>query len=337
MRSCPKLPRRSLLKTLAATGFLPALMPFSRVLGQTNQTSLILLGTQGGPNFNLQRGETASLLVVEGIPYLLDCGYGTFRALLEAGINFLTLPSIFLTHLHDDHVADLPALLSHQWTQGRVDATTVYGPFGTDALVAAALQFTSANADIRFIDEQRSLRPAEMISGKVIPATQTVNLAYEDERVRVSTIENTHFPAWARAQMPYRALSYRFDTVDRSVVFSGDTTYSGNLVALARGADVFVCETIDLATTREWFDRASAGNEGDLYQDAREGIWQHIIETHASTEQAGRMAAEAGVKTLVLNHVLPGALMDVPESAYLAGIRRYFQGEVIVGKDGQVI
>jgi len=306
-------------------------------LAQTSSTNIILLGTQGGPNFNLQRGETASLLVVDNVPYLIDCGYGTKRAILEAGINFLNLPTIFLTHLHDDHVADLPALLSHQWTQGRVEPTTVFGPYGTDDLVTAALQFSQANTTIRFVDEQRSLQPATVFSGQVIPATQTIHSAFEDERVKVSTIENTHFPDWAKAQMPYRALSYRFETADRSVVFSGDTTYSENLVTLAKDADVFVCETIQLAKTREWFDLASAGGEGDLYQDAREGIWQHIIETHASTEEAGRMAAEAGVKTLVLNHILPGSLMDEPDEIYLEGIRQHFDGEVIVGTDGMVI
>jgi len=323
--------RRNTLKALFASAGMAA-VPM-RAMAQDSSTKIILLGTQGGPNFNLQRGETSSLLVVEDVPYLIDCGYGTKRALLQAGINFLVLPNIFLTHLHDDHVSDIPALLSHQWTQGRVDPTTVYGPFGTDALVEAALQFSQANIEIRFIDEQRTLHPSDVFSGVVIPATQTINHAYEDERVRVSTIENTHFPEWAKADMPYRALSYRFDTADRSVVFSGDTTYSENLVTLAKDADVFVCETIELRTTREWFDMASAGGEGDLYQDAREGIWKHIIETHSSTEQAGRMAAEAGVKTLVLNHVLPGALMDLPDEVYFEGIRKYFDGEIIVGKD----
>jgi len=286
----------------------------------------------------LKRGETASLLLVDDVPYLVDCGYGTKRALLEAGISFLNLQNIFLTHLHDDHVADLPALLSHQWTQGRVAPTTVYGPFGTESLVAAALQFNQANTDIRFVDEKRTLHPTTVTSGEVIPATTTVHKAFEDDRVMVSTIENTHFPEWAKAQMPHRALSYRFDSADRSVAFSGDTTYSKNLVTLASNADVLVCECIEMDTTRVWFDQATGGDDGEtLYNDAREGIWEHIIETHATTVDAGRMAAEAGVKTLVLNHVLPGSLMDIPDSVYIDGVRRHFDGEVIVGTDQMMI
>ena len=328
--------RRNTLKALLA-GVAASAIPFS-VFSQDQRTQIILLGTQGGPNFNLKRGETASLLLVDDVPYLVDCGYGTKRALLEAGISFLNLQNIFLTHLHDDHVADLPALLSHQWTQGRVAPTTVYGPFGTESLVAAALQFNQANTDIRFVDEKRTLHPTTVTSGEVIPATTTVHKAFEDDRVMVSTIENTHFPEWAKAQMPHRALSYRFDSADRSVAFSGDTTYSKNLVTLASNADVLVCECIEMDTTRVWFDQATGGDDGEtLYNDAREGIWEHIIETHATTVDAGRMAAEAGVKTLVLNHVLPGSLMDIPDSVYIDGVRRHFDGEVIVGTDQMMI
>ncbi len=328
--------RRNTLKALLA-GLAASAIPFS-VFSQDQRTQIILLGTQGGPNFNLKRGETASLLLVDDVPYLVDCGYGTKRALLEAGISFLNLQNIFLTHLHDDHVADLPALLSHQWTQGRVAPTKVYGPFGTESLVAAALQFNQANTDIRFVDEKRTLHPTTVTSGEVIPATTTVHKAFEDDRVMVSTIENTHFPEWAKAQMPHRALSYRFDSADRSVAFSGDTTYSKNLVTLASNADVLVCECIEMDTTRVWFDQATGGDDGEtLYNDAREGIWEHIIETHATTVDAGRMAAEAGVKTLVLNHVLPGSLMDIPDSVYIDGVRRHFDGEVIVGTDQMMI
>jgi len=328
--------RRNTLKALLA-GLAASAIPFS-VFSQDQRTQIILLGTQGGPNFNLKRGETASLLLVDDVPYLVDCGYGTKRALLEAGISFLNLQNIFLTHLHDDHVADLPALLSHQWTQGRVAPTKVYGPFGTESLVAAALQFNQANTDIRFVDEKRTLHPTTVTSGEVIPATTTVHKAFEDDRVMVSTIENTHFPEWAKAQMPHRALSYRFDSADRSVAFSGDTTYSKNLVTLASNADVLVCECIEMDTTRVWFDQATGGDDGEtLYNDAREGIWEHIIETHATTVDAGRMAAEADVKTLVLNHVLPGSLMDIPDSVYIDGVRRHFDGEVIVGTDQMMI
>src|SRR5690606_21014364 len=99
---------------------------------------LILLGTQGGPNYLPQRSESGNALVVDGVTYLIDCGYGTLGALIEAGLDYLEIANVFLTHLHDDHTSDLAALLSHQWTTGRIEPTTVHGPHGTRALVELA-------------------------------------------------------------------------------------------------------------------------------------------------------------------------------------------------------
>jgi ribonuclease BN (tRNA processing enzyme) len=297
-------------------------------------THLVLLGTQGGPNFNPQRNETASALVVDGKPYLVDCGYGALGALRAAGLNHRDIATVFLTHLHDDHTSDLAALLSHQWTDGRIEPTLVVGPYGTEALVAAALAFSAANAAIRLADEARSVLPRDMFSGRDIAATAEPTRAFADDRVRATAVENTHFPPSAKEKVPYRALSYRLDTDGRSVTFSGDTSYSENLIELARGCDVLVCETIEVATMRQAFERMVADG---AYADNPEGIWKHIVETHTSTEDAGRMAAAAGVGTLVLNHLVPGALNELPDSAYLEGVRKHFDGRAIVGRDSMVI
>lgn len=297
-------------------------------------TQLVLLGTQGGPNFRDQRKECSNAIVVDGRIYVVDCGYGALDRLGQAGLNFREVGNIFLTHLHDDHTSDVVTLLSHQWTGGRIDPTLVIGPFGTEHLVDAALSYFEANAVIRLADEDRSVTPSSIFSGRDIEATAAPTEIFADDRVTVSSAENTHFPETAKELFPYRAVSYRFDSRDRSITISGDTAYSENLVRLAEGSDVFVCEVIEAATTRENFEaRVAAG----AYADNPEGIWKHIIDTHTTTEDAGRMAAEAGVATLVLSHLLPGALMDVSDDIYLEGVRRHFDGEVIVGQDLMVI
>ena len=337
--------RRRLLKGLAQMGGLGIVGRFGFPLAaqlyvdaaraqdgsaDSSGTRLILLGTQGGPNFNATRSEAASALVIDGKTYLVDCGYGALGALRKAGLSFRDVGNVFLTHLHDDHVGDVAALLSHQWTDGRTDATLVMGPYGTKNLVEASLAFAAANAAIRLVDEDRSVKPVDVFRGQDIQATQTPVEIYADDRVSASSIENTHFPESTKRKIPYRSLSYRFDSDTRSVTFSGDTAYSEGLVRLARDADVLVCETIEVASMRQAFERKVANGS---YADNAEGVWNHIVGTHTSTEDAGRMAAEAGVKTLVLNHLLPGALLPVGDETYLAGVRKHFAGEVIVGKD----
>jgi len=104
-------------------------------------STVILFGTQGGPGISLTRGETASALVVDGHIYLIDCGYGTLRALTQAGLSYNDLSAVFLTPLHNDHTADVAALLSHMLTGSRTKPAAVYGPFGTAALVAGSIAF----------------------------------------------------------------------------------------------------------------------------------------------------------------------------------------------------
>lgn len=344
-----KLNRRALLAGIAGAGGTRALAALglgagSSLLGvkaraqeaapAAGSTSLVLLGTQGGPNFRPERKECANAIVVDGRVYVVDCGYGALGRLGEAGLNYRDVGYIFLTHLHDDHTADVVTLLSHQWTSGRVEPTLVVGPYGTEHLVEAAIDYFEANTAIRLVDEERSVRPTSIFSGRDLEATQAPTEAFADDLVTVSSIENTHFPEATKARVPYRSVSYRFDTRDRSITIAGDTAYSENLVRLAEGSDVFVCETIETTTTRANFERRVAAG---AYADNPEGIWRHVIGTHSSTEDTGRMAAEADVGTLVLTHLLPGALMDVSDEIYLEGIRKHFDGEVIVGKDLMVI
>jgi ribonuclease BN (tRNA processing enzyme) len=295
---------------------------------------LVLLGTQGGPNFSNERAETSSAVVVDGTPYVIDLGEGALLAMQKAGLPYRDVARVFLTHLHDDHTADVGSFLSHQWTDGRITATVVMGPFGTSKLVAAALEAAEANTVIRLIDESRKTKPTDIFSGQDLDATPTPTPVYKDERVTVSSVENTHFPEASKRQMPYRSLAYRFDCPGRSIAFSGDTSYSKGVVQLARGADVFVCETIEVKSMRQAFERKVANG---AYADNPEGVWAHIVATHTSTADAGRMAAEAGAGMLVLNHLVPGALLSIGDEAYLAGVREHFDGKVIVGRDLMVI
>ncbi len=316
---------------LASAAGLTAITAPLRAQGVANQGShLVLLGTQGGPNFRPERAEFGNAIVVDGNIYVVDCGYGTLMSMRRADLNYRDVGNVFLTHLHDDHTSDLAAMLSHQWTDGRVERTTVYGPYGTEALVAAAIAFADANTAIRLVDEARSVRPRDIFSGHAIDATREPSEVYVDEHVRVTSAENTHFPEYSKEQMPYRAVSYRFDSRDRSIVISGDTAYSDSLINLASGADVFACEAMDVPQMRMAFERMVAGG---AYADNPEGVWDHIVGTHTSTEDAGRMAAEAGVGTLVLTHLIPGALSDLPDEVYAREARKHFDGEIIVGQD----
>lgn len=297
-------------------------------------TQLVLLGTRGGPSVALDRGETASAVIVDGVPYLVDCGYGTLRALVAANVGYQPVSTVFLTHLHDDHTADLAAMLAHQWTGNKTTETHVYGPYGTAKTVEGALLFSNANVEIRMVDEGRKTPATALFFGHDVAVGDEPARVFADDRIVVTAATNTHFPERFVAQMQHRSLGYRFETSTRSICFSGDTAYSANIVKLARGADVFVCEVMDHRTYENNMARsreaAAAGNE--------ENIFRHIAETHSTPADVGRMANEAGVKTVVLNHQLRAtAAQGFTSSSFIDGVRAVFEGQVIVGEDQLVI
>ena len=245
--------RRDLLKFGALVSAAPV---FAQARGgqrgqaaQQTGTQLVLLGTQGGPGVTANRTQASSAVIVDGRPYLVDCGYGALKAAVQSGLTLGGISNVFITHLHDDHTADIAALLALKWTgtQNPGEAT-IYGPYGTAAMVDAAIAFSRANVEIRKVDEGRTVDPKTIFHGRDLTAPKITEV-FKDDRVTVQAVENTHFPDRAKAKMDYRSFAYRFNTAARSIVFSGDTTYSENLIELARGADVFVCEVLG---TCEW-------------------------------------------------------------------------------------
>lgn len=296
-------------------------------------TQIVLLGTRAGPGVDLKRAQTATAIIVDGVPYLVDCGYGTVRNLTAANINGQRIEKIVFTHLHNDHTADVPALFTLQWTGGRTRPIELYGPYGTADMVRAAVEYCKADVGIRTVDEGRATNPADLYHGHDVEASSRPLQIFKDERVTVSSAENTHFPEHSRSKMPYRSIGVRFDTRTRSVVISGDTNYSKNLVELARDADVFICEIMDQQTRDRWLEQL---RQNPAAADTP-SVTRHVAETHSTPEDVGRMAAEAKVKLLVLNHQLTSAGTTAPLAPLLEGIRKFYPGEVILGEDLMMI
>jgi ribonuclease BN (tRNA processing enzyme) len=139
---------------------------------------------------------------------------------------------------------------------------------------------------------------------------------FEDENVRVRAAVVDHPPV-----VP--SFGYRFDAADRSIVISGDTKPSENLIELARGADVLVHEALYPAGV----DRLVAGVPNAL------SLQQSILSHHTTAEDAGRVAKAAGVKTLVLSHFVPPDDATITDRMWIDAARKHFDGKIIVGKD----
>jgi ribonuclease BN (tRNA processing enzyme) len=296
---------------------------------------LITLGTAAGPNVYKDRSEAASLIQIGDKFYLIDCGDGTNRRLAVAGIAPSQINSLFITHLHFDHVGGFAPLLGFAWfhkrAAGKRDQMVVYGPPGTSQFVDDAAKYLSIPEGI-FVKEM----PPGASSRDLVDAhdvdTGLPKIILDDGQVRVTAVENSHFITIHDAERPLgakRSYAYRFDMKDRSIVFSGDTGPSEELTKLATGADILVTEVMDRKIAYENVRRRFSGNAEQL-----EAQIAHFAKEHISPEEIGDMAQRAGVKMVVLSHIGPGWDSETDMRHYSDGVRAHYKGIVKVARDG---
>ena len=146
----------------------------------------------------------------------------------------------------------------------------------------------------------------------------------------VKAVENSHysFPEGSAEAKSYKSLSYRFDLPERSIVYTGDTGPSPSLTELAKGADLLVSEMMDLHGTFARIRRLTG-----KAVDTNTSNAQHLARHHLSPEQVGELAGRAGVKRLVVTHIVPGDFTSAQEEEYRAAIRRHYRGAVSFASD----
>ena len=289
-------------------------------------TRLITLGTQGGPNPRAHRAQSSNLLIVNGIQYVVDAGDGVARRLAKRGIDIREIGPIFLTHLHDDHTAGLGTLMSVAWDQNRTKPINVYGPPRTEELVKAAVQYFSISAEIRIDDGGRTAPIAQVFVGHDVGT----GVVYQDANIKVTAVENSHFDFHKGAAAgKHKSYSYRFETPDRVIVFTGDTGASDAVTELARGADLLVTETASFQDRMDMMIKT--GQWQAMTATEQVGIQEQATLGHMTTEIIGRMAARANVKTVVLTHLTYKPDGDYAPRADV--VRKHFSGQVVIAKD----
>jgi ribonuclease BN (tRNA processing enzyme) len=276
------------------------------------RSRLILLGTGGGPTPKPNRAAPSQVIVVNGSSYVVDCGNGVARQMVLAGIKLDSIRDIFITHQHSDHNADYGNLIWLSWAATLASRVNAYGPPPLERMTRLFLEMNDYDIKTRMADEGRaSLR--DMIAVHEIEAGGSV---MRDANVTVTAALVDHPPVTP-------AFAYRFDCPDRSIVISGDTRPSANLVRLARDADILVHEVMYLPALEQVI-----GSEPNA-----KNLREHLLASHTTTEQVGRTATEAGVKTLVLSHFVPGGAPIIPDDVWRDAVSPHFSGNLIIGRD----
>jgi ribonuclease Z len=264
---------------------------------------VILLGT-GYPAPDPERAGPATAVVVNGKYFLVDAGRAVTMRLAALKPRMPHVEAVFLTHLHSDHTEGLPDFFNTSWImEHRAQPMELYGPEGSQEMVDGMLQFFAADIHIR-----RDLTEHQPAAGaRVNVHIVREGAVYKDADVTITAFEVDHRPV-----VP--AFGYKFESGGRTVVISGDTAPSANLVKFARGADVLVHEVYEPGAFGST-DSAAVANNLSRY--------------HTDAEQVGRVAADAGVKKLVLTHIIRPQHGEQIRS--LAA--KTYKGPIVVGND----
>ena len=290
----------------------------------SGRTRLITLGTAAGPPPRAHRAQSSNLLIVNDIPYVIDAGDGAARRLAKAGINAREVGTIFITHHHDDHTAGLGTLMSVAWDQNRTKPIHVYGPPRTEELVKAAVQYFSISAEIRISDGGRTVPLSQVFFGHNVGT----GVIYEDDNIKVSAVENTHF--CFHADKRHKSYSYRFETADRVIVVTSDTGPNDTVTELAQGADLLVAEANSIEDRKQGMIASGAWQA--MTPAEQTGIIRQATEGHLSLADVATMATRANVKAVVLTHLTSRAGTD-DYTPWVTEVRRHFAGPVIAAKD----
>jgi ribonuclease BN (tRNA processing enzyme) len=309
-RTFAKLTRRAFLADSVTVAAATAIS--SRALAESAKTRLILLGTGGGPRPRKASSGSAQVIVVNGAAYVIDCGDGVARQLVMAGVPVTSIKSIFITHHHSDHNADYGNLILLAWTAGLRTRVDTWGPPPLQRMTKLFFEMNAFDIGTRIADEGRpALRPLVHVH-----ELRKGGFVMQDENVKVTAALVNHPPVTP-------SFGYRFDAADRSIVISGDTTPAPALIELARNADVLVHDALFIPGVDRMVARVPNAP----------ALRKSILSHHTSAEEAGRIAKEAGVRMLVLSHLVPPDDPEITEQMWIAAARQHFEGEIVVGRD----
>jgi ribonuclease BN (tRNA processing enzyme) len=260
------------------------------------------------------RSGPATAIVINGAAYLVDFGPGVVRRAAQAhnsGIAAMAVTNLtraFLTHLHSDHTAGYADLILTPWVMGRNQPLHVHGPQGLCSMTACILQAYAADIHIR----SAGIEALDVAGVRVEAHEVEPGLVYADANVNVTAFQVRHGACT-------QAFGYRFETPERTIVISGDTSPYEGIVDRYRGCDLLIHEV---------YTEASFAAVSPKWQ-------QYRREYHTSTRQLAEIANEVRPELLVITHrENPGGVgRTPPEAEYLDEIARFYSGRVVIGHD----
>ena len=292
----------SMLRLLGIVVGLGALLPG---FAEAQTIRVTLLGT-GCPPAVMNRFGPSTLVEAGGQKFLFDAGRGALQRLTQLRVRWQDIDGVFLTHLHSDHVVGFPDLWLTGWLvgPGRDRPLKVWGPRGTSKMLSHLEQAFEFDIRVRLYDDRAAPDGVVLMTEEI-----KEGLVFDKGGVRITAFEVDHKPV-------NPAFGYRIDHAGRSVVLSGDTRVSENLVRHAQNVDMLIHEV----AVPETFVRAGVRPERA----------KSVVEHHVTPEQAGEIFTRTRPKLAVYSHIV---LPTATEQDLIPATRKTYTGPLEVGED----
>lgn len=287
-----------------------------------------MIGT-ANPCPQLERAGNSIAVEVGGETVIVDCGPNATYRLLENDFNIVDITEYFFTHHHMDHNVDFFHLALVSWYLGR-EELTVYGPKGTRDLVAGFE--TAYERHITDVTKWRHKSPTGLTDIDIVDVDEEFELSQDGWEVSVLPTEHAY---------TMDVYAYRFDetATDNSFVYSADTTPLDSMIEFASGVDLLVHDCNITGETEKPLGEEKAHDRyfRPPYVDYLEWVFSDNTQDeltqqlHTSAAEAGEIAQQAGVDTLVLTHFNP---LRNPDDIKREA-KSTFDGIVHVATDGQ--
>ena len=289
----------------------------------------VALCGSGSPLPDLRRASACTAVIAGKNFYVVDTGPGSERKLELMKLNPGKVKAVLLTHFHSDHIGDLGELMLKRWSGGpRKSPLDVFGPTGVETVVKGFDQAYSLDNEYRIMHHGPETMPPSGAGGEArtfsFPEGKDEVVIIDEDGLKVTAFAVDHGPVKP-------AVGYRFDYRGRSVVISGDTVPVQSLLNQARGADLLVHEALQpimISRLKDIAQKIGRTNTAKIMGD--------ILNYHTSPEDAARIAEKAGVRHLLLTHIIPPLPVADLKAAFLGDAKKLYRGPITVGEDGML-
>ena len=257
-----------------------------------NMLQITVCGSASPLGNNPDRAQACIAVLTKDHFFIFDAGAGSQNRASQAGLPLARLDGIFLTHLHSDHISDLPDFNMSAWVaSGQPKPLTVWGPAGVDTVTRGFNQAYRIDRGFRVLHHGADFIPPE--GGRLHPETVQPGIVWQDDDLTITAFEVNHAPIEP-------AMGYRIDYLDRSAVISGDTITSENLFKVATGADILFHDALARPILNTMIDAAEAAGQQRVKK-----IITDVIDYHADATKLQQLADDAGIRMLLFYHLVP--------------------------------